>query len=294
MKLGIALPNFGKYADKDFITEVSQKAEKLGYASLWASDHVVIPESHKSGFGNVFYDALVVLSYVSAITNKISLGTSVLILPYRNPLVLAKMISTLDRLSGGRMIIGIGAGWLEDEFRALGAGFKERGQMTNDYIEIMKALWTEDSPEHDSRYFKFSGIGFLPKPQQHPHPPLWVGGGSPEAMARAVRQGDGWHPVGMTPGELKNRLGQLDKMLEDGGRDRQGFTVSLRRTLEITDKRHIPDEDTLRGSLDKIKRGITEYEDAGADHIIFQILSGSKKGVLETMETVSKFIPSME
>ena len=288
MKLGLALPNFGKYADKDFIGEFSVAAEELGYESLWTSEHIVIPESRTGGFGNLFYDPLLTLSYVAAITRTVSLGTSVLVLPYRNPVVLAKMTATLDELSDGRLILGVGAGWLEDEFTALGADFANRGKITDDSIEIIKTLWTDDAPRYDSAFHKFSDIRFLPKPQQRPGPQIWVGGGSVRAMERAAKYGDGWHPVGLTPENLGQALVRLNRLLEKEKRGAREFVISIRKSLEITSRNDLPDSDTLRGDLGKVMAGLDNYRAAGADHIILQLLGGSPAGVIRTMETISE------
>lgn len=285
MKFGIALPNFGKYAAKEDILEIAVLAEELGYDSLWTSDHVVIPDSHK-GFGDVFYDPLITLGFVAAGTGKIALGTSVLILPYRNPVVTAKMISTLDTLSRGRVILGVGAGWLEDEFRALGVSYKDRGSVTDEYIEAFKELWTGDNPVFNGEHLAFSNIKFLPKPSQKPHPPIWVGGGSPRAIERAVHCGQGWHPVGLTPKELREKVNYLNELLPE--EKRESFVISLRRNLEINESKEFGEEDTLRGGAEKIIRGVEEYREAGVSHLVLHILSGDFKGVLKTMEIFSK------
>ncbi|MCK5391671.1 MAG: LLM class F420-dependent oxidoreductase [Deltaproteobacteria bacterium] len=287
MNFGITLPNFGKYADKDEILKIAASAEELGFKSLWVSDHVVIPDSHQ-GFGDVFYDPFITLTYVAAHTRNISLGTSVIILPYRNPIVLAKMISTLDVLSEGRVIIGVGAGWLQKEFEALGVPFSKRGEMANEYLSILKVLWTEDDPRFTGKYLKFSDIKFLPKPFKTLRPPIWVGGGSNKAIERAVTYGDGWHPVGLTPEELKEKLKYVNKLLKKHNKD--NFQISLRRNLEINKDKDINDDDTLRGPVEKIISGIKEYKELGVNHLILNFLSGSSEGILSTMRTFSKEI----
>ncbi len=286
MNFGITLPNFGKYADKDEILKIAASAEELGFESLWVSDHVVIPDSHE-GFGDVFYDPFITLTYVAANTRNISLGTSVIILPYRNPVVLAKMISTLDVLSEGRVILGVGAGWLQKEFEALGVPFRERGEMANEYIKVLKVLWTEDNPSFRGKYIQFSGIKFLPKSFKTLNTPIWIGGGSDKAIERAVSLGDGWHPVGLTPKELKEKLVYADKLLKEHNKD--NFQISLRRNLEITDK-DISPGDTLRGPIEKIISGIKEYKALGVNHLILHFLSGTSEGVLNAMRIFSKEI----
>ena len=286
MKYGIALPNFGKYADREKILELTRAAEELGYDSVWVSDHVVIPKSHR-GFGDEFLEPFTTLTYLSAVTSEISLGTSVVILPYRNPVVLAKTVSSLDELSGGRVILGVGAGWLEHEFTALGVPYRERGAITDEYIQVLRTLWSEDKPEFSGSYIQFSDIKFLPKPVQNPLP-IWVGGGSPSAIERAVKLGNGWHPVGLTPSELKEKVGYLNEQIAKSNRAGGEFTVSLRRNLEITDKKDIDESETLRGTPEKIARGIEEYREAGVNHFVFHLLGGEFKGLLKTMEVFSK------
>lgn len=298
MKFGVALPNFGKYAKKEVIIEVAKTAEELGFDSLWVSDHVVIPNSHK-GFGNVFYEPLTTLSFIASCTTDILLGTSVIIIPYRNPLVLAKMVSTLDVLSGGRVILGVGAGWLRDEFDALGVSYAERDSITDEYIKVLKILWTEDNPCFEGRLYKFSNFKFLPKPIQKPYPSIWVGGNSRKAIERAVNSGDGWHPVGLTPQEIKERANYLTKYLEKENRKPSDFVISLRKNLQVLDSetkiRGLSEKEILRGTADKIAEGIEIYRQSGVSYLIFQILGANLKGIFKTMKIFSDEIrPSLD
>ncbi|MEZ4546850.1 MAG: LLM class F420-dependent oxidoreductase [Thermodesulfobacteriota bacterium] len=283
MKIGIALPIFGKYAGREEIMEAALAAEALGYDSIWVSDHVVVPDSHNV-FGDVFFDPLISLGFIASATSRIELGTSVIVLPYRNPLVLAKSVSSLDALSGGRVVLGVGSGWLKGEFDALGVDFARRGQMTDEYIEIMKELWTSDSPSHEGEYFSFTGIRFEPKPVRKPHPPVWVGGESRRSIERAVTHGDGWHPVGLGPGELAANAREVRSLLPD--EKRESFVISLRRNVEINEGREFGPEETLRGTLGKIRDGIEAYREAGVDHLILYVLSGEFEGVLRTMRVL--------
>ena len=287
MKFGIAVPNFGLYANREQILEISGLAEELRYDSLWVSDHVVIPVPHKV-FGDTFHDPLVTLAYIAAVTDKLELGTSVMVLPYRNPLVLGKMVSTLDTLSRGRVILGVGTGWIEGEFEALGVNFKERGKVTDEYIEILKELWTSENPEYNGKYLEFSNIKFLPKPERKPHPPIWVGGESAGAMKRAVKYGDGWHPVGLTPEAFREKAEYLKSLLPADKKD--DFVLSLRRNIEINDGREFSADDTLRGGREKITKGIREYGDAGVEHLVLYILAGDYKGILNTLRVFAEEI----
>lgn len=283
MKIGIALPIFGKYAGRDEILETALAAEALGYDSIWVSDHVVVPDHHNV-FGEVFYDPLISLGFIASATSRIELGTSVLVLPYRNPLVLAKSVSSLDALSEGRVILGVGSGWLKEEFKALGVDYSKRGKMTDEYIEIMKELWMSENPSYEGEHFSFTGIRFEPKPVQKPHPPIWVGGESGRSIERAVKHGDGWHPVGLTPEEMGARVREVRSLLSD--ERKESFVMSLRRNVEINEARGFGPEETLRGGLGKIRDGIEAYREAGVDHLILYVLSGEFEGVLRTMRVL--------
>jgi probable F420-dependent oxidoreductase len=284
MKFGISLPNFGRDAAGKNILELALSAEEIGFDSVWVSDHIVIPSSHK-GFGSTFYEPLVTLSYLASKTTNINLGTSVLILPYRNPIIVAKMISTIDNISNGRVILGIGSGWIKEEFESLESDFKNRGEMTDEYIEIMIKLWTEEHAEYKGKYICLSGLTFNPKPYQRPCPPLWIGGNSEEAMERALLYGDGWHAVGLTPEEIKVRIITITKQLENNVNRSDKFVISVRRNLQITSDKviNLDKSETLRGTAEKIICGLNEYKLFGVDYIIIQILSGSFDEILDTM-----------
>lgn len=294
MKFGIALPNFGRYAQKESILDIAKSAEDLGFDSLWVSDHIVIPESHK-GFGDVFYDPLATLSFIAAETKSIQLGTSVIILPYRNPIVLAKMTSTLDVLSGGRLILGVGVGWLEYEFDALGVSYLDRGPITDECIDVLKNLWVNEEPSYRGRYYNFSNIKFFPKPLQKPHPPLWIGGNGLVAIRRAIALGNGWHPVGLTPAEIREKrraVRELQTRIRSSN-----LVISLRKNLQIyKSKKKRPDvREPLRDTPEMISRSIEQYYESGVSHLIFQILGGQFKDIIRTMEFFSTEIrPSLK
>ena len=163
MKFGICLP-IRRDTSLEFNLELGFAAERLGFDSVWVSDHVAVPNNQVGRFSKIFYDPFVLLSAIAAKTEKIILGTSLIILPYRNPIIVAKSISTLDLLSSGRVVFGVGTGWLEDEFNALGVSFNDRGKRSNEYLEIIKNLWVEDSPRFRGSFFDYSDIEFYPKP----------------------------------------------------------------------------------------------------------------------------------
>ncbi len=283
MKFGIALPHFGKFADKDNITLISRDAELLGFDSLWVSDHIVIPNSHK-GFGEIFYEPLITLSYIASLTSKIRLGTSVIILPYRNPVVLAKMISTIDVLSDGRLIFGIGAGWLREEFSSLGVDFDNRDNLTEEFIKVMKVLFEEDDPNYKGQFYNISSIKFLPKPVQKPHPPIWMGGNSNKAIRFALKHCNGWHSVGLIPKEI---LEKVDYIKSISNKYKNELGISTRKNFQITQKKVDDKKEVLRGTSDTIIEGLEEYMNAGVSHIVFQILGSNLNEIIKSMEAFS-------
>src|SRR5438552_3014267 len=175
MNFGVWLPNCRHLATPDIIRGAAVRAEQLGYDSVWVSDHVVVPHANIVNFGETVFDPLVTLAVVAGATRRVRLGTTVLIVPYRNAVVTAKMIASLDALSGGRVVLGIGAGWVAAESAALGVPFAERGAMTDEYLAAMQELWTSRAPSFAGKYTRFGGLVFEPKPLQKPHPPIWVG-----------------------------------------------------------------------------------------------------------------------
>ena len=197
MKIGLFGINFGLCADPDVAVRVARAAEAAGFESVWTGEHVVLPDPQAppspSPLHTPFLDPAVALTFVAAHTTRVRLGTGIIILPQRNPVVLAKELTSVDRLSKGRLIFGLGAGYLKPEFQALGAPFADRGRRTDEYIEAIVALWTQDKPEYKGEYVSFGGIQAQPRPVQRPHPPIVVGGMSPSGLRRAARYGNGWY-----------------------------------------------------------------------------------------------------
>ena len=233
MKYGLHVGNGFSVTDPSVLRDVAQMAEELGYESILIGDHVLPPQKIDSPFPlpvenpqldmyekQTWPDCFVMLGFMAAATTRVRLGTSVVILPYRHPVVMAKMMATLDRLSNGRIICGVGVGWIEEEFAFLNVPFSERGRMSNEYIEVMKALWTDDHPRIDGRYVKIDrDVNFGPMPVHKPHPPIWIGGNSLAALRRVVRLGDGWQPAGITPDVMQQKMDQLKGLMDEAGRD---------------------------------------------------------------------------
>src|SRR6185312_2157065 len=209
MKFGVWLPNCRHLATPEIIRRTAVRAEQLGYDSVWVSDHVVVPRANIPNFGETIFDPLITLGVVAGATARVQLGTTVLIVPYRNAVVTAKMVSSLDALSGGRVVLGIGAGWVAAESAMLGVPFAERGAMTDEYLQAMQELWTSPAPSFAGKYTQFSELHFEPKPVQKPHPPIWVGGHSKAALRRTAQFGAAWHPINRPPDELRRGRAEL-------------------------------------------------------------------------------------
>ena len=236
---GFPLPTNGPLATSDNLVAIARHGEELGFGVARIGDHVVIPRhiatrhpgSPKPGFPGAesgeWLDSLTVLTFLAGQTSSIKLVASVIVLPLRPPVLTAKILATLDVLSGGRLIVGCGVGWMREEFEALDAPpFDERGAVSDEYILAFKELWTSDNPAFDGKYCRFGDIAFLPKPVQRPHPPIWVGGNSPAAMRRAARLGDAWYPTSGnpefpldTPEMFSNAQSRLHRYAEQAGRD---------------------------------------------------------------------------
>jgi probable F420-dependent oxidoreductase len=287
MQFGLSLPHFQQLASPEAIRRVAQRAEQLGYDGIWVSDHIVIPASAVDRFGRVFYEPLTVLAYAAACTTRIRLGTTVIILPYRNPMVTAKVLSTLDVLSGGRVTAGMAVGWTEDEFKALGVPFKERGALSDEYIAAFKALWTQEKPAFHGQYVHFANIAFEPKPVQKPHIPIWIGGNSRRAIRRAVALGDGWHPTRPLVEEVRAGIAYLRDVCAHRGRDPKGLQIAVRQPLKFYDGAEASiKRRPLFGSTAKIIDDLGRYHAAGVQHCLLDTFYSAPELAHETVDSM--------
>ena len=222
MELGIHGVNAFATHTPAHTARLARLAEQLGYRSWWAGDHVVLPSPRPPGSPmapeDPIVDPLVHLAFAAALTEHLELGTGVVILPQRNPLVLAKQAASLDVLSGGRLLLGVGAGFLEPEMTAVGVAMAERGTRTDDYLAAMHALWATPAPAYHGRYVSFEGVDAHPRPVRPGGPRLVIGGGSPAAYRRAVARGYGWYGNGQSPGDLAKHLAGLRQAAEETAR----------------------------------------------------------------------------
>jgi probable F420-dependent oxidoreductase len=191
---------------------IARTADDLGYDAVNIPEHIVMPDNLAPAMDSYWPNALTAMAFVAGATTRIRVNSCVIVLPYHNPIVFAKAVATLDVMSGGRVILTFGVGHAEDEFKALGVAFNRRGRITDEYVEAMQVLWTEEAPSYRGEFVQFDGIQFEPKPVQRPHPPIWFGGNSAAALRRVARHGTGWMPWLVTPDELPARLDELRQM----------------------------------------------------------------------------------
>ncbi len=239
MQFGIHLLGLGRRASVEDCMSAAQAAEELGYHSVWINDHVVIPTHITSRYpysadgrpsftpDDTFYDPFVLLAAVAARTKTIKLGTGVVVIPHRPPILAAKAVATLDVISGGRFILGLGVGWFADELEVLGVSFKDRAKVSRSYLNTMKSLWSENRVQLTHASGQSVEVGFAPKPVQQPHPPIWFGGESPPALMRVVQQGDGWFPWHLSPEVFAAKAGELRRLCSEHGRDFASLAISV-------------------------------------------------------------------
>ena len=287
MSFGVILPNHVSIAGPEGFRTIATRAEELGFDHVWLGDHVVMPSQADSDYPDTETraspfdpeqpapDPLATMAYLAGCTTRIKLGTFVLIVPQREPLSTAKIISTVDYMSGGRFLLGVGVGWQEEEFLAMGVDtFKERGRVTDEYLRIYKELWTKDDPQFEGQYGKFYRIKFYPKPAQKPHSPMWVGGYTTGAMRRAAALGDVWSPVGqqpqaaLDPEDMATAIQELGDMTERAGRPRDSVEVSFTVSI-LFNPRSAGPRRTLTGTAEEIAADVVRYQEAGVKHFVF-------------------------
>jgi probable F420-dependent oxidoreductase len=313
MKLGVHLLNNGPAASANSIASIAARAEELGFDSVWVSDHVAIPSQITSSYpygppGSFnpdttqnFWEAFAVLAFVAGMTKRVNLGTSVIVLPQRPPLLVAKQWATLDALSGGRMILGVGAGWMREEFEALGFGdvFPKRGPATDEAIKILRAAWsTPGDVSFEGEVYQFQPVRMLPKPARPGGLPIWIGGHGRRSIRRAAELGDGWQPLRISVEELTPSIGYLHELLQKNNRRPSDVTVSM--GLTAWPPGGGPDGEVnewdIAGDPDACAERLNRYRQAGvSDFLIGSARGSTTAALLEAIEFVAREVrPRLE
>lgn len=309
MHYGFYLPTRGELALPHNLATICARAEALGFHSAMMSDHVVTPTTIRSPYPYTVsgvtpsaadsLDVLALMSFVAAKTATLRLVSSVMILPYRNPLLTAKMVATIDVLSAGRVTLGVGVGWMREEFEALGSpDFDRRGAASDEIIAIMKKLWTGEPVAHAGTFYRFDEVRCLPTPVQRPHPPIWIGGNSMAALKRAARIGDGWHPVGANPAtplglaELETLTIRMRGMAREAGRDPAAIAISYKAPAARPGGARSADPARLlfAGSDDQSIEDVRSLAKLGVSEIVFDVRSATLAETLARMDGFGRII----
>ncbi len=303
MRLGFNLPNIGPATSPDAIIQVARRAEELGYDSLWVTERVLYPLNPQSPYAGspdgalpevykIALDPLHSLTLAAANTSRIALGASILDMPYYNPVLLARSLTAVDVISGGRLRVGLGQGWSKDEHVATGASMKTRGARADEFIGVLKAIWTTDPVEFHGEFFQIPRSIIQPKPYQQPHPPIYLAAYSPGAVKRVATVADGWNPAGVPVQEMAQMMEGIRQMASQAGRGSSDVKLVVRANLVLTDQALGDDRYIFAGSLDQVKSDIQATENLGADEIFFDptfsSAGASAEGFLETMEQIKR------
>ncbi|MGA8905339.1 MAG: LLM class F420-dependent oxidoreductase [Candidatus Bathyarchaeia archaeon] len=302
MRTGFFLPQIGPVAGPRTIVKVAKRAEELGYDGLWVTERLLWPVNPQTSYygGPIpevykrVFDPIETLTFAAAHTNRVSLGTSVLDIPFYNPVLLARRLTTLDQVSNGRLKVGFGLGWSKDEHDAIGSSLKGRGKRADEFLKVLKAIWTTDPAEFHGKYFQLPKSVIQPKPVQKPHPPIYMAAFAPLAMKRAATFADGWMPVGVSVDQLKSMSAQIKDMIKGAGRDPAHFKVVARYNIDVRPEPIGKERSFFSGSLDQLKEDIRAVKDAKPDELIidptFSADSQTEEGFLKNLEQIRKMI----
>jgi probable F420-dependent oxidoreductase len=280
MRLGFALPNVGPVATAEAVFKVAQHAEALGFDSLWTIDRLLYPVKPQTPYPGTpdgllpepykhVLDPIETLTFAAAQTKKIALGTSVLDIPFYNPVTLARRLTTLDLLSNGRLQVGLGLGWSKDEMDAAGADMKQRGALADEFLQVVKAIWTTNPVQFNGKFYQVPKSYIDPKPVQQPHPPIYLAAFAPPAMKRLARMADGWNPAAIPVEGMAQMFGAIKEMAKQAGRDPSSLQMIVRANLEITDRPLGKERTIFAGTLDQIKEDVSACSKVGAHEVFF-------------------------
>jgi probable F420-dependent oxidoreductase len=283
MILGVNLPNYSSLGNREAMIAIAERAEALGYASLWTSDHILVPKNLPEPFGNLL-ETFTILSYLAARTEHIRLGTGILVLPQRNPLLVAKQAATIQHLSGGRLILGVGVGWMEQEYGYLRADFGSRGRLADEYIQAMRELFESDAPAFRGENVSYSDAIFSPRPAVPI--PIVVGGNSRGALQRAAKLADGWHGLWLSPESARAAIERMDELGH-----KENFALSLRVQARVGGT--VDDAQpasTLHGDAGEIIGQVHAYAAAGVHQLVIEPFSSNLQDFLEQLERFAREI----
>jgi probable F420-dependent oxidoreductase len=293
MKLGICLPHYGRPIEVGRMLEVVRRAEDRGLDSVWVTDHVIVPEQANVIYREDMLDPLAVLPWLAGVTQRVALGTSVVILPYRSPIPVAKLLASVDVLSGGRLIVGAAIGWLEGEFDALGVPFKERASRSDEALELLRALWTQEHPKIQTKRHRVQDVVMSPMPLQKPRPPLYIGGSSEGAFRRVARLGDGWHASSTNHDAFRQGADTVRRLWKETGREGSPY-FSLRIPILIdgvhraaVDMGLIRGRHTLNGSAKQIAEELRGFQALGCGHVALEVSYSTFPAILETIDLIA-------
>jgi probable F420-dependent oxidoreductase len=304
MKVGVVLPTYRRLASAENIVRAATLSEKLGFDSVWVTDHVVVPSASVEAFGDAFFEAVTVMAYVAGVTRRVEIGAAILIVPYRHPLVLAKMLSTLDQMSGGRVILGAGLGWLEAESALMGVPHRKRARIADETLAVLRACWESDEPEFHGEAYDFGGFRFAPRPHADRRLPVYIGGATTAALRRAVRFGDGWIGDDQTFEEMEASLEQLRRELAAAGRAGDPFVVAARTGLQVVADRSAVTESPsekgwkssefvtagrtpFRGLREEVVADFRRAAELGVGHLVFEFPVSRGEESMELFETLA-------
>ena len=292
MKIGFALPNVGPVSTAESVTKVAQRAEALGYDNLWTIERLLWPIKPQSAYpatpdGSLpeeykhVLDPIAALIFAAAHTKRIGLGTSVLDIPYHNPVMLARRLTTLDQLSNGRLRLGLGLGWSKDEMDAVGADMKKRGAMADEFLQALKAIWTTNPVEFHGKFYQIPKSFISPKPVQKPHPPIYMAAFAPAALKRLATYADGWNPVAIPVEGMSQMFAGVKQMAKDAGRDPASFKLIVRAITAITDKPLGKERMIFCGTIEQLKEDVAACRAIGADEVHFDPTFHREAGSLD-------------
>jgi probable F420-dependent oxidoreductase len=302
VRFGFSVQGRGALADREDLGTLARRADALGYDSIFVTDRMLIPVASTSGYpysptgafplgpDEPWLEALTAVTWLATITHRIHVGTSVLIVPYRNPVFTARALATADYLSGGRVILGAGIGWWREEFEAVGVPFAERAARTLESLRIMKEIWTKPRVAFEGRFWRIAEAGGVrPHPAQRPHIPIWIGGHSEAALRRVVAIGDGWHPLGLRPPvalhppEMAAAVRHLQDLAVAAKRDPRGITITFKGPVKL-DSAAPKNRGPLTGSPAQIVEDLSAYVAAGVEHFVLDFSVPTVPEMLDVLE----------